>query len=178
MISICLSKSYPFFVVVVFLRLLNFCVFGLCTEKTCCEIVAKFKGDFDFVTPAKYRFLYDLYVGLSPLPVRVTTRIITFLVGNPYKPSFPLLLGGGTTQLICLIFWKPNPIYSQMDPGSHQPTCLMWFVPVLSWFAWDPNGIAVVKTLPGEPVNLWNRCPDTNPKSEQAPLDSDFFLAA
>ena len=28
----------------------------------------------------------------------VTTRIISFLVGNPYKPSFPLLLGGGTTQ--------------------------------------------------------------------------------
>ena len=23
-----------------------------------------------------------------------------FLVGNPYKPSFPLLLGGGTTQII------------------------------------------------------------------------------
>ena len=39
-----------------------------------------------------------VYIGLSPLPVRVTTRIITFLVGNPYKPSFPLLLGGGTTQ--------------------------------------------------------------------------------
>ena len=29
-----------------------------------------------------------------PLP----GRIITFLVGNPYKPSFPLLLGRGTTQ--------------------------------------------------------------------------------
>ena len=43
----------------------------------------------------------DLYVGLSPFPVTVTTRIITFLVGNPYKPSFPLLLGGGTTQPIC-----------------------------------------------------------------------------
>ena len=40
--------------------------------------------------------------GLSPLPVRVTTRIITFLVGNPYKPSFPLLLGGGTTQVIII----------------------------------------------------------------------------
>ena len=39
-----------------------------------------------------------VWIGLSPLPVRVTTRIITFLVGNPYKPSFPLLLGGGTTQ--------------------------------------------------------------------------------
>ena len=43
----------------------------------------------------------SIYVGLSPLPVRVTTRIITLLVGNPYKPSFPLLLGGGTTQNIC-----------------------------------------------------------------------------
>ena len=37
-------------------------------------------------------------IGLSPLSVTVTTRIITFLVGDPYKPSFPLLLGGGTTQ--------------------------------------------------------------------------------
>ena len=34
----------------------------------------------------------------SPFPAIVTTRIITFLVGNPYKPSFPLLLGRGTTQ--------------------------------------------------------------------------------
>ncbi len=42
----------------------------------------------------------SIYHGLSPLPVIVTTRIITFLVGNPYKPSFPLLLGGGTTQHI------------------------------------------------------------------------------
>ena len=37
-------------------------------------------------------------LGLSPCPVTVTTRIITFLVGDPYKPSFPVLLGGGTTQ--------------------------------------------------------------------------------
>ena len=37
-------------------------------------------------------------LGLSPFPVIVTTRIITFLVGNPYKPSFQLLLGRGTTQ--------------------------------------------------------------------------------
>ena len=42
----------------------------------------------------------ELYIGFSPFPVIVTTRIITFLVGNPYKPSFPLLLGRGTTQLI------------------------------------------------------------------------------
>ena len=50
-----------------------------------------------------------LYLGLSPLPVRVTTRIITFLVGNPYKPSFPLLLGGGTTQAIPFLGGFPGP---------------------------------------------------------------------
>ena len=38
----------------------------------------------------------DKYLGLSPLPVRVTTRIITFLVGNPnLNLHLPLLLGGG-----------------------------------------------------------------------------------
>ena len=50
----------------------------------------------------------DVYFGLSPLPVRVTTRIITFLVGNPYKPSFPLLLGGGTTQCILYSLLKKH----------------------------------------------------------------------
>ena len=50
--------------------------------------------------PGANHIYYILYFGLSPLPVRVTTRIITCLVGNPYKPSFPLLLGGGTTQII------------------------------------------------------------------------------
>ena len=35
------------------------------------------------------------YFGLSPLPVRVTTRIITFLVGNPSKPSFATVTGWG-----------------------------------------------------------------------------------
>ena len=64
---------------------------------------------------------WQWYVGLSPLPVRVTTRIITFLVGNPYKPSFPLLLGGGTTQMIC-------------DDRDHQGMCKMieteWWPPV------------------------------------------------
>ena len=38
-----------------------------------------------------------IFARSTPHPVTVTTRIITFLVGNPYKPSFPLLLGGGTT---------------------------------------------------------------------------------
>ena len=37
--------------------------------------------------------------GLSPLPVTVTARIITFLVGDPeLNLHLPLLLGRGTTQ--------------------------------------------------------------------------------
>ena len=40
-----------------------------------------------------------IYFGLSPLPVTVTTRIITFLVGDPnLNLHLPQLLGGGTTQ--------------------------------------------------------------------------------
>ena len=57
--------------------------------------------------------VYSKYFGLSPLPVRVTTRIITFLVGNPYKPSFPLLLGGGTTQQI--LYFSPAWV-TNMEP--------------------------------------------------------------
>ena len=65
------------------------------------------KGMFDVV-----------YFGLSPFPVIVTTRIITFLVGNPYNPSVPLLLGRGTTQSILIYkiqswkglnVWKHRP---------------------------------------------------------------------
>ncbi len=49
---------------------------------------------------AHFCSVFLLWLGLSPFPVIVTTRIITFLVGNPYKPSFPLLLGRGTTQIM------------------------------------------------------------------------------
>ena len=55
-----------------------------------------------------------IYIGLSPLPVRVTTRIITFLVGNPYKSSFPLLLGGGTTQYIYICVFIYIYIYTSI----------------------------------------------------------------
>ena len=36
-----------------------------------------------------------LYLRSTPHPVTVTTRIITFLVGNPYKPSFATVTGWG-----------------------------------------------------------------------------------
>ena len=36
-----------------------------------------------------------VYFGTTPRPVTVTTRIITFLIGNPYKPSFVTVTGWG-----------------------------------------------------------------------------------
>ena len=36
-----------------------------------------------------------IYVGCGPLTVTVTTRIVTFLVGNPYKPSLATVTGWG-----------------------------------------------------------------------------------
>ena len=44
-----------------------------------------------------------LYLGLSPLPVTVTTRIVMFLVGDPYKPCFATVTGrGDNPNYICL----------------------------------------------------------------------------
>ncbi len=46
-----------------------------------------------------------LYIRSTPHPVTVTTRIITFLVGNPYKPSFVTVTGwGGTPNLYIYIY--------------------------------------------------------------------------
>ena len=38
------------------------------------------------------------YIGTTPHPVTVTTRIISFLVGNPYKPSFVTVTEWGVNQ--------------------------------------------------------------------------------
>lgn len=54
-----------------------------------------------------------VYIGLSPCPVTVTTRIHIFFV----RRSWPLLLGGGTTQGIYLLF----SIFLQQQPSTSQP---------------------------------------------------------
>ena len=48
-----------------------------------------------FVPDQKGKQKDAVVVGLSPCPVTVTTRIITCLVGNPYKPSFATVTGKG-----------------------------------------------------------------------------------
>ena len=45
----------------------------------------------------------NTYLGCGPLPVTVTTRIITFSVGDPYKPSFTTGILGGA---------HPHPRYT------------------------------------------------------------------
>ena len=40
----------------------------------------------------------------TPRPVTVTTRIITFLIGNPYKPSFVTVTGWGGRSKVSGMF--------------------------------------------------------------------------
>ncbi len=116
-----------------------------------------------------------IYVGLSPFPVIVTTRIITFLVGNPYKPSFPLLLGRGTTQYIWLYVsmlnlglmetWIAN-IHGIFFLKPHAPVCrcrwvsfphfgyIFWFH--VSFREWEKYWLQRAKTtrLRLKPLNI------------------------
>ncbi len=55
---------------------------------SCLETLKVFLGWFLVLPSASL-------IGLSPFPVSVTTRIITFLVGDPYKPSFATVTGRG-----------------------------------------------------------------------------------
>ena len=48
------------------------------------------------------------YIGTIPHPVTVTTRIIPFLVGNPYKPSFVTVTAVGG---------RPNPYMFPQIPS-------------------------------------------------------------
>ena len=50
-----------------------------------------------------------LYLRSTPHPLTVTTRIITFLVGNPYKPSFATVTGWGVDpSFTCDRHWLPQ----------------------------------------------------------------------
>ena len=46
-----------------------------------------------------------VYIRSTPHPVTVTTRIIAFLVGNPYKPSFATVTGWGVESMYIYIYF-------------------------------------------------------------------------
>ena len=54
-----------------------------------------------------------VYIRSTPHPVTVTTRIITFLVGNPYKPSFATVTGWGVDPRYTNSFDVGNPFSEQ-----------------------------------------------------------------
>ena len=54
---------------------------------------------------------YRLYIGYGPLTVTVTTWIIPFLVGNPYKPSFATVTGWGVDPSYINEVFFLNKIY-------------------------------------------------------------------
>ena len=68
-----------------------------------------------------------LYIRSTPHPVTVTTRIITFLIGNPYKPSFVTVTG-----------WGVDPTYTLLETISHQ-----WYR--LGSKYWWNQGLALIQ---------------------------------
>ena len=79
----------------------------------------------------------NLYFGVSPLPVRVTTRIITFLVGNPYKPSFATVTGRGDNpkykESTCIGL---EELEIQIDYVYYIYISIMHFQQMASWWFW------------------------------------------
>ena len=59
---------------------------------------------------------WGLYLGTTPHPVTVTTRIITFLIGNPYKPSFVTVTGWGVDLNYILAQRTGGPLYPNLAP--------------------------------------------------------------
>ena len=64
--------------------------------------------------------VWKVSFGCGPLTVTVTTKIITFLVGDPYKPLFPTVKVRG-----------PHPRYPTVTPQAHLHATAI-FVTVMS----------------------------------------------
>ena len=67
---------------------------------------------------------YIIYLRSTPHPVTVTTRIITFLVGNPYKPSFATVTGWGV-----------------------DPTYIIYCIKYFFWFWWNYHQVSFIQIL-------------------------------
>ena len=50
-----------------------------------------------------YIYILYVYIELSPCPVTVTTRVIVFLIGDPYKPSFATVTWRGGIKVTVLL---------------------------------------------------------------------------
>ena len=59
-------------------------------------------GFLEYKFPTSWLRTNQSLVGFSPFSVTVTTRIIPFLVGNPYKPSCATVTGKGDQPIMGL----------------------------------------------------------------------------
>ena len=95
-----------------------------------------------------------VFLRSTPHPVTVTTRIITFLVGNPYKPSFATVTGWGVDPRYSIrIFQTKFSAIKSIAPRleskafrlevlkviRHLANC--WLYHLLRWsrWSWDPK---------------------------------------
>ena len=83
-----------------------------------------------------YILLYTL--GLPP-PVTVTTRIVTFLVGNPYKPSFATVTGWGVDPIYTIQDWRFSPMATSLFPPCCQPRSLPLFFEARPGRCWSAD---------------------------------------
>ena len=72
---------------------------GVCGKNSLGKARLRFEREWNTANKKTVHSTFDIniiiYLGCCPLPVTVTTRIITFLVGDPYKPSFATVTGRG-----------------------------------------------------------------------------------
>ena len=92
-------------------------MWGLFCQKNACQIFGKgFDNNYfdrllgGFKWWKVFTFLLVMYIGYAPLPVTVTTRIISFLVGDPNLNLYLPLASCGHTHDIyskpCFFLWK------------------------------------------------------------------------
>ncbi len=68
-----------------------------------------------------------VYFRSTPHPVTVTSRIITFLVGNPYKPSFATVTGWGRSKVYLPTFTTLNYRHVHWNVALNRPALLSAF---------------------------------------------------
>ena len=86
-----------------------------------------------------------IYLRSTPLPVTVTTRIITFLVGNPYKPSFATVTGWGVdpskisfiSKLYLQLIQSPLIPAPTLFGTSTRSDCIAYVLGTLRFFGSD-----------------------------------------
>ena len=79
------------------------------------DLKAIWNNSWNIPTTPNLFFVWDL--GTTPHPVTVTTRIITFLIGNPYKPSFVTVTGWGVDRIGTFVFFLLIELHLQFIRG-------------------------------------------------------------